>query len=136
MYGIRIKNITVGEQLASIKVKYPHFDARFHNGGLRAVGVLRPTARSVDYKVSISYKFKMPPVIKVVSPVLCRNFNNDPIPHIYPGKNLCLFMPEFNEFKYSDQISDTIIPWTSLWLFYYEVWHVTGEWLGGGIEHT
>ena len=29
---------------------------------------------------------------------------------------------------------ETIVPWASLWLYYYEVWHATGEWLGGG-EH-
>jgi hypothetical protein len=31
-------------------------------------------------------------------------------------------------------LADTIIPLASLWLFYYEVWFATGEWLGGG-EH-
>ena len=24
------------------------------------------------------------------------------------------------------------MPWVSLWLFFYEIWVVTGEWLGGG----
>jgi hypothetical protein len=33
------------------------------------------------------------------------------------------------------KIATTIIPWLSLWLYYYEVWHATGEWMGGGIEH-
>jgi hypothetical protein len=33
-------------------------------------------------------------------------------------------------------LADTILPWTSEWLFYYELWSVNGyEWLGGGIEH-
>ena len=31
-------------------------------------------------------------------------------------------------------IADTILPWTSLWLYFYELWHATGQWLGGG-EH-
>ncbi len=31
-------------------------------------------------------------------------------------------------------LADTILPWASLWLFYYEVWLATGEWVGGG-EH-
>ena len=32
-------------------------------------------------------------------------------------------------------IADTIIPWTSEWLFFYELWLATGgEWLGEG-EH-
>jgi len=29
----------------------------------------------------------------------------------------------------------TILPWTSLWLHFYEIWLVTGVWHGGG-EHS
>jgi hypothetical protein len=32
-------------------------------------------------------------------------------------------------------VADTTVPWTALWLYHYEVWHATGEWLGGGIDH-
>jgi hypothetical protein len=32
------------------------------------------------------------------------------------------------------RIADTIVPWLILWLFYYEIWHVTGEWKGGGVH--
>jgi hypothetical protein len=33
------------------------------------------------------------------------------------------------------KLSETIIPWLSLWLTFYEMWRVTGEWDGGGITH-
>lgn len=29
---------------------------------------------------------------------------------------------------------DSVLLWASLWLFFYEVWLATGDWLGGG-EH-
>ena len=29
-------------------------------------------------------------------------------------------------------IAETIVPWASEWLFYYEIWKGTGEWYGGG----
>jgi hypothetical protein len=32
-------------------------------------------------------------------------------------------------------IAATIVPWLSLWLYYYEVWLATGAWEGGGISH-
>jgi hypothetical protein len=32
------------------------------------------------------------------------------------------------------RISEYIVPWISLWLFFYETWLITGEWLGGGHE--
>ena len=38
------------------------------------------------------------------------------------------------EFNYSLRIIDTIIPWTQEWLYFYEIWLLTGEWRGGG--HT
>lgn len=31
-------------------------------------------------------------------------------------------------------LAETIIPWASLWLFYFEDWLVTNGWKGGG-EH-
>lgn len=30
------------------------------------------------------------------------------------------------------RIANTILPWTSLWLYYYEIWLGTGKWEGGG----
>jgi hypothetical protein len=29
-------------------------------------------------------------------------------------------------------IATTIVPWLALWLFYYEIWRITGKWLGKG----
>jgi hypothetical protein len=26
----------------------------------------------------------------------------------------------------------TIIPWAAQWLVCYEIWHATGQWVGGG----
>lgn len=28
----------------------------------------------------------------------------------------------------------TVVPWTSLWLFYFEDWLDSGEWRGGGMH--
>ncbi len=120
--------------MASIRMKYPNFSVILGKNSLTAVGKLQPTSRSNVYTVEIKYHFRKDPTIHVLRPELIVNFNGEKIPHTYPGNALCLFRPKYAEFKYSDYISTTIIPWTSLWLYYYEVWHVTGEWLGGG-EH-
>lgn len=37
-----------------------------------------------------------------------------------------------NKRLFFDGIANTIIPWTIEWLYYYELWLATGEWLGGG----
>ena len=31
-------------------------------------------------------------------------------------------------------LGNSVLLWASVWLFFYEVWTVTGKWLGGG-EH-
>jgi hypothetical protein len=32
------------------------------------------------------------------------------------------------------RLDQTVVPWTSLWLFYFEDWLASNEWKGGG-EH-
>ena len=45
---------------------------------------------------------------------------------------ICLY--RYSEFNVYKLLADTIIPWTVEWLYFYELWLATGEWLGGG-EH-
>jgi hypothetical protein len=53
---------------------------------------------------------------------------------MYCQERLCLFLPGSREWNGDDPIALTILPWASLWLYFYEVWHATGEWLGGGVH--
>ena len=52
------------------------------------------------------------------------------LPHTFPGDKLCLHLP--GEWSPKMYISHTTIPWTSEWLFYYEIWLISGSWDGGG----
>lgn len=60
------------------------------------------------------------------------------LPHVYPykgkGIHLCLWQPRYREWTWSMKLSETYVPWTIQWLFYFEDWLSTGEWAGGG-EH-
>ena len=129
---LRVKSLF--EQMGAIKRGFPDFNVRVESNKLIINGQIKPTARSVSYTVQIEYQCKNVPRVKVLNPKLVKNFNNEEIPHIFPGKILCLYMAKYREFQFSDFISQTIIPWTSLWLYHYEVWHTSGSWLGGG-EH-
>ena len=33
-------------------------------------------------------------------------------------------------------IADTIIPWVIEWIYFYELWKITGAWKGGGDHPT
>lgn len=51
---------------------------------------------------------------------------------MYQQKTLCLFNPTKGDWNSRMRIDSTILPWATLWLYFYEVWHATGAWLGGG----
>ena len=78
--------------------------------------------------------------VQVVDPVigLDPKGNGDWPPHIYYNKadpdhpRLCLYDPKERSWSPDEYIAETIIPWTSDWLFFFEGWLATGEWEGGG----
>lgn len=132
---IKARYKSIDEQIASMKSKYPQFNITYPtHSSMKVVGFLQPTSRSVLYNFELKYNLTGNPRTKIISPVLQRNSKGEDIPHIYPGEYLCLYQPKYCEFTRADFLSDTIIPWTSMWLYHYEVWLMTDEWLGGG-EH-
>jgi hypothetical protein len=123
------------EQLQSLKAAQPDskVDIITHKQ-MRWRGHLRPSPLSKQYEIAIRYSSsKCFPCVFVLNPKL-QQFNGQPIPHRYGDGSLCLFRPSKKEWNGTMRISDTILPWASLWLYYYEIWLATGEWLGGG-EH-
>ncbi|MFC1223404.1 hypothetical protein ACFE6N_06315 [Pedobacter sp. BG31] len=122
------------QQAQAIQRRWPGFTVTLNGGILTATGQLRPTARSRAYEVQISYKLKKNPDIILLNPKIECNFKGEMPEHLYSQERLCLFRPIYGEFKFSDFLSETILPWIALWLYHYEVWHLTGDWLGGG-EH-
>jgi len=88
---------------------------------------------SVHYKVGVQYKHRQRPRVKVLTPILETRLG-EPLPHVYPGDELCLYYQD--EFVGSEHfIADTIVPWTSEWLYFYEHWMSTGSWLGTEAPH-
>src|SRR3546814_13662114 len=48
---------------------------------------------------------------------------------------LFLFDPDGREWSDADLIAETTVKWASEWLHYYELWHLTGEWLGPSVGY-
>ena len=129
------KDKTIAEQLSAVRIKYPQFETCFtSHSEFKVTGTLKPTSRSAAYRFILKYNLADGPKIKIVSPELKKNEKGEEAEHLYSNGYLCLYQPKYREFTRYDLLTDTIIPWTSLWLYHYEVWHLTGEWLGGG-EH-
>lgn len=111
--------------------RFPGLVARVTPNGVVWRGTLRPTEDSPAYEVRVTYERRRVPRVFVRSPRL-----RPGAPHLYDDGSLCLYWPV--EWRWSDQaqLADTILPWTALWLFYYELWVVTGEWLGPSSPHN
>jgi hypothetical protein len=93
-------------------------------------GTLTPIGAS-GYRVRIAYyPGLVRPQVTVLDPELVPREPGIKIPHTFKSGRVCLHLNE--EWNPSMYLHQTIVPWTCLWLYYYEVWHATGEWLGGG----
>ena len=110
-------------------------------------GVIKPLPFAREYSVAIKYSIDQNPICVVQYPDLEALAAGRKIPHTYPkninipGTVLCLYLPKLkdknniSEWLPTERISETIIPWASLWLSYFEDWLHTDEWQGGGVDH-
>ncbi|MCI2960525.1 hypothetical protein [Pediococcus pentosaceus] len=67
------------------------------------------------------------------------------IPHIFKKDSniledkalICLYYNygKRKEFIFGDSLKKTIIPWTKEWLYFYDLYKITGQWYGGGKLH-
>lgn len=131
-------------QLRAMAEQWPDFGGtKRPDGTLVWIGRLRPKAQF--YKVSIIWKpSAMPlPYVMVNDPTLQPRPGGTfaEVPHLiffkekpeYSG--LCLFDPDGGEWSASDLIATTTVPWTAEWVAYYELWHLTGEWLAPSVGY-
>lgn len=126
------------QQVSAVKRTYKTKRCEIKQGVAYVFVLLRPTDVSQEYTIQIVAKQGESGIrVFVRDPIIGKEYNGVKIPHIYPKDGaLCLYYPAFNEWSYFDSWAETIIPWASLWLFYYEVWKETGEWKGGGHGFT
>ncbi len=129
-----MKKSTLAFQSFLIQKKCPNWRCSIKKNQLVCSGNLKPTELSNEYLIRLVYVLGGLPEIKVIHPPLQSNSEGKSSPHLYEGDLLCVYHPRKNEWDSSKVIADTIIPWISLWLYYYEVWLATGVWKGGG-EH-
>lgn len=89
------------------------------------MGTLQPRVTSPAYCLRVSYRLGEIPRVRVLRPKLV-----DGAPHLYADGSLCLYWPKEWHWAPCEAIGETLLPWAALWLYYYELWLDTGEWLG------
>lgn len=131
----KTKVLTLGQQAARMAVLHPQLQPVWGASTITWTGPLQPSKLSEEYTVRIAHKLTSKPEVRVLKPQLQDRSDGARVPHVYPGRYLCLYYPGLGEWGPDKLIADTIVPWTALWLYHYEVWHATGkDWLGGGIH--
>lgn len=127
---IKPKVITAAMQLTKILKEYNNVKShKLEKDILNIVMEIKATQSSKTYNVKIRYKLGEKPVV-----IVTNIEEGTKLPHTYLNNNLCLYYPKSKEWSKYDYISDTIIPWISEWLYFYEIWLATDKWLGGGLH--
>ncbi len=117
--------VTLALQHLHIGHRFPSFVFRREDGGGVWCGTLQPRECSPAYGILLRYKMSHPPKVWVTWPKLAPS-----APHLYSGEQLCLYWPKEWIWRPDELIATTVLPWTALWLYYYELWLDSGEWLG------
>lgn len=129
-------------QLKAMAAQWQDFKGRkLPDGTLFWTGPLMPKALIYNVSVIWNPAAMSLPYVTVDDPPLASRTGTTfaEIPHLifYSEKpeqsGLCLFDPEGREWSAADLIAETTIHWTSEWLAYYELWHLTGEWLAPSV---
>lgn len=127
--------ISIGRQVARMRRDFPGFKYSRNSQIPTWLGCLQPTETSPTYTVRIVYRFagrrSTSPRAWVQSPSISAD-----APHRYQDGSLCLYYPPDRSWTPYQFMSETIVPWTALWLAFYEVWLVTGHWFGSETPHT
>lgn len=138
MRNNRIKPIQLITQEKLLLKAFPDsYTKRNKNKSLIWIGQLQPTPLSRIYTILVNLVDNNVETFVVEPNKLKLYEGEESLPHVYstPKQKLCLFFPDGTEWNNGKKLVDTIIPWASEWLYFYEIWLVTGEWLGGGTVH-
>ena len=123
--------LTNGQQVGRMSAAFPRFAVRMSRNLVEWRGEITPFGCSKTYLISITFSLQRRVKVRVVEPVL-QSLPGKKIPHRFRDGSLCLNLPE--EWNSSMPVAEILIPWISDWIYYYEIWLATGDWIGGGHE--
>jgi hypothetical protein len=133
----RRQPLTVGQQYLNLKGNpVSHGEGELNAGRLIWRYETSPSPLSRLYGVRIEFRQGSVPSVFVDRPDLRPLADGRNLLHVYQQNppQLCLYLPRTYEWEPWMRIDQTLVPWTSLWLFYFEEWLSSDDWKGGG-EH-
>ncbi len=133
----RNKKFTLAQQYASLAYgKRLNGKGKLTRFGFKFDFKARPTPLSREYSIRITMKKGKAPNVYILEPSLSQLAKGREIPHLYSKKKqeVCLYLPSAKEWNHGISIVTSIVPWTFLWLYFFEEWLHSDEWKGGGIH--
>lgn len=129
------RKLTLIQHKIALARSYPESFCELKRNVLTWRATIRPTALSEEYRVILSFNEHQAPKIFVQGQAL-KGLAKSNFPHkyeideVHKRVRVCLYLP--SELDYGQPFSETLVPWTAEWLFYYEIWLATEDWRGGG----
>lgn len=138
MYWQSIKSRSLSQQRNELLARFPDSRIGFESpSGFRWYCELQPNEDSPFYTIRIDWfpaKMSYPEVYVCKPKTLRLHSGAKKLPHVWDNKKQKICLHVRFEWDKSKSIASYYVPWARDWLYYYEVWYVTGEWLGGGHE--
>jgi len=132
--------IPIPVQIRFLANEFPNGEVKSHDlRHLRWEMIIVPSPNSSAYRIRVDYTIGKSPKVYVIEPAALKKAAGEThLPHVFDTEKqqLCLFYSKIGEWDASMLLSRSIVPWASEWLYFYELWVITGEWLGEGIGHS
>ena len=119
------------EKLA-IEEHYQFLNCRITSKGLICEGVISDELLFKDYEVYINFDLPKLPKVFITNPKI----EFDPNIHMYRDHSLCLYYYKDLSYSVNNLMYDTIVPWTSEWLIFYELYKLKDKWLAPFKSHS
>jgi len=128
--------LPIPAHVAGLRSFFPHGTTTWGRDFVNWKGRLSPSDCGRSYGIELNYHLFHQPKVWVRNPNLHEFAGGKPLPHVYDQnvQQLCLYVPGRGYWKPSRSLAVTIVPWTCLWLYYFELWLVTEDFAGKG-EH-
>lgn len=131
-------NVTIPIQKCHLLIRYKNLLIKDNSSRkLDMDFLIKSSFSNNEYIIKIKYNttFDIPKVFLLNESL--HTYYNDNIPHIYGYKRingkeyvqLCPFYPE-EDWNNKMIIANTVFLWTIEWLYFFEIWSVSGKWCG------
>jgi len=114
-----------------LRETFPFLNPRISGLSLACRGRIQPTEHCQTYRIEISYAPWGSPAVRVIDPKI--KFIKGA--HMYKDDTLCLYDWRDQPWQQHWHLHETVVPWTAEWLIFYELFLLTGKWLGPEAVH-